>query len=359
MALPPLTSSDVGAAARSKINAGFAATDANTAAIAAEATARSTADGTLGRRIDDAFDALNAFAQATGERLHAIFNALDNAATQDAVAAALAIALRSALTNIFQAGRPGLAPEAFSTAAVGLIASAAPLDPAGAIFMPFGAAYKIAGAGLIAPRASVPVDPDTITVLRLGYSRTTDVIDPNNNAIDIGLQWLDRAGADAGTTLLFREPNLRVQDGPRLLTFRVPSLRDTRPVIAPPGTAASWRPFLRTYGGDGATAVSILDTRDATFAGAYVPDVSDLADRLGRIEGLIEAGMPLATPILPTYAVADLPRPGTRGRKAFASDGRAPNAAGTLEAANAGTGVEVTDNGVKWVVAGTNQQVQS
>lgn len=129
--------------------------------------------------------------------------------------------------------------------------------------------------------------------------------------------------------------------------------------MAPPAPALAWRPYLRTYGADGATAVGTLGSRDATFAGVYAPDVTALAARLATIEGQIAAGLPLAAPILPAYPVADLPRPGTAGRKAFARDGRARDAAGALEPANAGTGVEVTDNGTAWVVTGTNQQVQA
>ncbi len=142
-------------------------------------------------------------------------------------------------------------------------------------------------------------------------------------------------------------------------SFRVPSLSGARPVVTPPPGAVSWRPYLRAYGSDGATAVSLLGARDVTFTGAYAPDVADIVARIGRIEGQLAAGLPLTAPILPSYAVADLPKPGNRGRKAFALDGRAPNAAGALEAANAGTGVEITDNGTAWIITGTNQKVQA
>ena len=129
--------------------------------------------------------------------------------------------------------------------------------------------------------------------------------------------------------------------------------------VAAPKNAVAWRPYLSVYGADGATAIVTLGVRDATFAGVYAPDVVALAARLSVIEGQLAAGLPLTTPILPARLVAGLPKPGNRGRKFFALDGRAPNAAGALEAANAGTGVEVTDNGVAWVISGTNQQVQA
>jgi hypothetical protein len=60
-----------------------------------------------------------------------------------------------------------------------------------------------------------------------------------------------------------------------------------------------------------------------------------------------------------SYTVAGLPTPGTVGRVAYASNGRAYNGAGTLEGAGAGTGVLVIDNGTIWKVAGTNQSVQA
>lgn len=62
---------------------------------------------------------------------------------------------------------------------------------------------------------------------------------------------------------------------------------------------------------------------------------------------------------LGSYTVAGLPAPGTRGRLAFASNGRMFNGAGTLEGAGAGTGGLVTDNGTAWKIAGTNQTVQA
>ena len=203
------------------------------------------------------------------------------------------------------------------------------------------------------------VDPDAVRVLRVRYWREVDVSDPNNNAVDVGVQWLDSAGAGVGTTLLRREMNLRAKDGPQSLTTRVPSLPGDKISITPPHAAVSWRPYLRTYGSGGSTAVERIGVSDATFAGVFAPDVSALSDRIGTLEGQIAAGVPFTTPILPSYPVAELPRVGSRGRKAFASDGRAPNAAGGLEAANAGTGVEVIDNGTAWVISGTNQAVQA
>lgn len=59
------------------------------------------------------------------------------------------------------------------------------------------------------------------------------------------------------------------------------------------------------------------------------------------------------------YTVATLPTAGTASRMAWASNGRAYNGAGTLEAAGSGTGCLVTDTGTAWKIAGTNQTVQA
>ncbi|KQP82849.1 hypothetical protein [Methylobacterium sp. Leaf117] len=263
------------------------------------------------------------------------------------------------LLAILRGDQPGVSPIAFSATAIGSTEDAPALNANGRVSTALGAAYQITGAGLIAPRGTIAVDPDAIWILRARYWRLADVLDPNNNAVDLGIQWLDASDRDAGQTLIRRETNLLRQDGPRLLTIRVPSLVGDAPAIVPPKGAVSWRPYLRTYGADGATAIGLLGASNATFAGVYAPDVSALAARMGTIEGKIAAGLPFATPILPAFSVADLPKAGTPGRKAFARDGRAPSAAGVLEAANAGTGVEVIDNGSKWVISGTNQAVQA
>jgi len=57
---------------------------------------------------------------------------------------------------------------------------------------------------------------------------------------------------------------------------------------------------------------------------------------------------------LPVYTVAGLPAAGTMGRKAYASNLRVFNGAGTQEGAGLGTGGEVTDNGTAWKITGTN-----
>lgn len=57
---------------------------------------------------------------------------------------------------------------------------------------------------------------------------------------------------------------------------------------------------------------------------------------------------------LPSYTVATLPAAGTAGRTVFCSNARQMNSGGTVEAAGAGTGGLVSDNGSAWKLAGTN-----
>lgn len=59
------------------------------------------------------------------------------------------------------------------------------------------------------------------------------------------------------------------------------------------------------------------------------------------------------------YTVATLPTPGTPGRIAYASDGRAFDGAGIQEGAGSGTGCLVTDNGTAWKIVGTNVTVSA
>lgn len=260
-----------------------------------------------------------------------------------------------ALASFVPATRPGLRPAAFAPGALG--ASPGGLDPAGCL--PDGEGYLVGGTGIVALRAPVWLDADVFWALRLSLERRADVVDPNNAAVDIAIQWLTGSGADAGTTLIRRYAALTRASGVQGLTLRVPSLRGAVPAVTPPSAAVAWRPYVRTYGADGATAVRTMAVTDVTNAGVYAPDVSDLAARMTTLEGLIAGGVPFATPILPSCTVATLPTPGTVGRKIFVADGRAPDAAGTLEPANGGTGVEATDNGARWVITGTNQQVQA
>lgn len=322
-------------------------------ALSGEILDRQEANGILDEAIRQEAARRTQAVQATNNALSGLGDELDGVKL-DLVNSGL-----SALAALLGACRPGLCPSAFSNSALGPLASSSPLDPQGVVGSAIGRAYRMAGAGMMAPRAIYPVDPDAIFVLRARYWRQSDVPDPNNSAVDIGIQWLDARDLGAGYSLVRRERALSVQDGPKAITVRVPSLAGDRPQLVPPVGAVSWRPYLQTWGSAGATAVDVLGAWDATFAGVYAPDVYALANDLRTIQAQIAAGLPFSTPILPSYPVADLPTPGRRGRTTFAQDGRAPNLAGVLEAAGAGTGVDVVDNGTKWVISGTNQQVQA
>jgi hypothetical protein len=364
MALSQLTSSDAGALARDKINAAIARIDAVDAALRDENRARADSVDSVTRVLNQRIDEESRGRVDVDENITlAIQNVArivdGKAALNQLVEAQAEFAREIATAGLLSGSRPGGSPTAFAPRALGTLDNVGSFGPGDAVSTSLGQALKVQGAGLVAPRATVPVDPDLIYVLRARFWRLSDVLDPNNNAVDVGIQWLDAADGDAGRTVLHRESNLRQQDGPQTLTFRVPSEVDALPIIAAPKGAVSWRPYLQTYGADGATAVGLLGVSDATFAGVYAPDVWDLAARLGTIEGQIATGLPLSFPRLPEYLVADLPDPGQRSRKAWAIDGRAPSAAGVLEAANAGTGVEVVDNGQAWVISGTNQAVQA
>jgi hypothetical protein len=221
---------------------------------------------------------------------------------------------------------PGICPAAFSNSAIGSIGSSSPVDPALCVPTPFGAAYSISAAGLVAPRAAFLVDPNAIWALQVRFWRASDVSDPNNDALDIGIQWLDANDASAGTTLIQRRRNLVSQNGPQSLTVRVPSIVGNLPSIVPPMNAVSWRPYLRTYGADGATAILQLGAQDVTFAGVFAPDLTALAGRVTAVEGQVKVGfaekLDRAFLVLPDDPTPDDIPPGTIRAVKNASTGR-------------------------------------
>ncbi len=184
MALPRLTSADVGAPARDKINAAIEAAEAaQTAvpalgqAIADEAASRISADRW---EVQARADAVAAEAQARGDAIAAEARARVDAIAAEAKARRIADedSLSTALSAIFSGSQPGLAPKAFANAALGAMADVAPLDPAGSFSGPLGPAWRIDGSGLLAPRAAVPVDPDAFWIVQARYWRLADVLDP-------------------------------------------------------------------------------------------------------------------------------------------------------------------------------------
>lgn len=347
MALDQLIGDEGLSAARAKLNAAIAQADR-------VATLAGTVAG-QGQTLAAAVVSINSLATSAAAAAEAI-----TGLTESANAAAEEVAgLSRAVLGSSLGTRPGDYPTLFTPAVAGAGPGLPELDPAGCIPSAAGNVYRLTGAGIVALRAAVWLEPDAFWSLRLQFRRLVNAVDPNNHAVDVSIQWLDGSYQPNGISLVQRYSHLRPSDGPVHLTVRVPSLAGEVPAIVPPNGAVFWRPYLRTFGNDGETAVEFLVVSDVTNAGVFAPDVSALAARMSALEGVIEAGIPFSTPILPSYAVADLPTPATPGRKAFASDGRAPNAAGTLEGANAGTGVEVVDNGSAWVISGTNQAVQS
>ncbi|KIU36511.1 hypothetical protein SR39_06095 [Methylobacterium radiotolerans] len=154
--------------------------------------------------------------------------------------------------------------------------------------------------------------------------------------------------------------------------------------ISPTGTALSFQftdyGFLLGSQGGGVTCQVISKTTDASgvqiIGGAtgaparlVAAGTANSSLSLGASgSGVVQTDAPLvvnagatfvAPPKLPSYTVGTLPTAGTAGRVAYCANARALTSGGTIQAAGAGTGAQVTDDGTAWRVAGTNISAQA
>lgn len=239
----------------------------------------------------------------------------DTATTQVATTAFVAAAAAEAL-NAGTPPRPGDTVEAFGETKTGPASAVAPIDPAWVTDTPAGAVIRVdSGVATsraqavdtssdnmvttqlnspvltdegsltqtIATRSAFPVEAGHLYQIRWKVQRQVDPIDPLNDAVVLGIQWLDYQKGPVGSSTIATLA-LTMVDGVvehRVLAALPPQAMAD--ILAPAG-AVYFRPFVDLYGDSGVTDIIVLEAQDVT--------------------GLAVINGPLVLPLLPADPVA-------------------------------------------------------
>lgn len=309
MAIAHITTDDSGVSTRGKINqaidkANLVDGKAEQTAVAAETSARNASVASLQGQVN---------LRATKQELTAEASIRDQADRAEKIAresadqaeAAARIAGDNTRVTYPEAAseptRPGEANRFFTSELVGDPSTVAPLPDAWKVVGPNGAVVAIPGAGKVTPLAVWRVEPQRQYRVRAVVQRAKDTEDPANDAIRIGLQWLDRNKGNAGQTHCVNLLDITTASGRLGYFFNFATAdADNIDFTAPVG-AVYVRPFVETFG-SGITHVEVIEIVDLSDSVEFSPDVSewmrqlagfnyrleDTATRLGVAEGNIE-----------------------------------------------------------------------
>lgn len=245
MALSPLASSDAGPTQRDKVNAGLAATDANTAAVAAEVAARGAA------------------------------------------VTSLAVGQASTPSLIYRPGdRPDAVTANLATGALGIPGNGTiVVDPGGAVL-------RIAGAAIVGACGLRAIEDNRVYKARAVARRFTDTTDPAGEAVTLGLAWyaadktpLSPPSTTAVAHLLTVDENRRQLE---ILIGRNPLAPEIE-ILIPPVAAVYFRPFVQTFGATTVTDIEVIEHTDVTDADVVSIDLDNLSGRVSSLEDTRDA----------------------------------------------------------------------
>lgn len=194
-------------------------------------------------------------------------------AAADAAQADATQALADAAAALDAATTPGGAISLYGETKTGEAAAAVPIDPAWAATSPAGTVIRVVAAvaddpQTVAPITAIPLVPGRIYDVLYRVQRIVDPLDPLNDSVTCGVQWLTNTKAANGSATVDDIP-LVIADGIVERTARIgiaPPATVPLDHTAPVGTVY-FRPFIDLYGGDAHTTdVITLEVQDVTAA---------------------------------------------------------------------------------------------
>lgn len=183
--------------------------------------------------------------------------------------------------------RPGEAIRFFTGSLDGEPAVLQPLPDAASVSSTYGRAAQIDGAGIVAPMAAWRLEPGHLYRLRFVVRRVVDTEDPSNDAVRLGVRWLDAAKAGAGSTALANILDLTVEAGRVEYVFTLAAAAAPDVDAVPPASGIYFRPFVQAFG-SGLTHVEVIQVVDATDAVVWSPDVEILRREIAALTAQIQ-----------------------------------------------------------------------
>ncbi len=351
MALDKLTSSDAGAAARVKINAGLGAIDGTAQRISAEEQERQRQDEALSNVINaQALASGRDFAAVYAEMQkqdHALSLAVNDETIQriDALARAgvrldgldrLAGTHTADIASLTVGRYDFLAPHArVGEVAVAFTLVASPdlirgsdralpsIPPQNLATGDAGAVVRVTGSAVVAMRRTVAVEPGRVYLARAVTQTRTNSTDPSNDAVRVAVAWLDqnrnRLLNSAGPFIVKDELDPKASQGRREVSARISRAAGEGVALVAPASARYAKLYVQTFGVDGVTDIEVLDIEDVSSSRLMDPisaDIAaqvgglvsqDLAARLGVVESQLQAPNSLTFATRGDAASADVP----------------------------------------------------
>ena len=282
--IQPITEATPGAEVRARINESFGeankvAGKAEQTALTAETNARNAAVANLQGQIGQ---------RATTIALTSAVSALQQA---DQAETAARIAGDKARVTYAEASseptRPGEANRFFTSDLVGDPASVAPLPDSWKVVGTNGASIAIPGAGKVATLGVRRVEQQRQYRFRAVIQRATNTEDPANDAIRIGLQWLDQNKGDAGRTICVDLVDITTASGRLGYFFNFATADADNIDFTAPAGAVYVRPFVQAFG-SGITHVEVIEIVDLTDSVEFSPDVSEWMRQLAGFNWRLE-----------------------------------------------------------------------
>lgn len=288
------------------------------AAVSAEAAARAAADNNLQAAISNVVGDL---AQEVSSRAQAVAGEAQKRAAADSAEAKartsadeaeiqarqLAVSAEASARTIADSRRPefgqstcpirpGEAIRFFTGSLEGNPTDVIPLPDSMVASSSSGLVARLSGAGIIAPVAVWRIEPAHVYRVRFVVRRETDTEDPSNDAVRLGVRWLNSNRTGATATDLANILDFTVSDGRAEYTFSVAATDAPDVDAAPPAGAVYFRPFVRTFGG-GVTHVEVIEVVDATSSAVWSPDVDlinrEIASLTAQVQALADRVMAL------------------------------------------------------------------
>lgn len=185
--------------------------------------------------------------------------------------------------------RPGDAPRTFAaTLAGGPVESLGPLPTTGPVVSAAGAVWPLYGESAVVERGYTAIDPGRVYAVRGDVERIVNAIDPDGDAVRLGMAWYNASKVLIGSTALYEWKTdtvpLTTVSGRQSMTKRVARAVGAGIDFAAPAGTVYGRAFVQVFGGTQRTDVIRLQTADVTDQNAWSPDVSGLDGRLTALE---------------------------------------------------------------------------
>lgn len=154
-------------------------------------------------------------------------------------------------------GAPGDSVGRFTSSLTGEGAVGAAV-PGAAVVNDRGAAQRVTGAGIVALRERVRLDPTKTYRIDFATARATDPTDPAGDTVRYGIQWLNKNKAQISQRIV-ENVVLTVAAGRDMGTVVIGATTVEGVDFAWPATARYAVPFVQTYGADGVTDIEVVD----------------------------------------------------------------------------------------------------